>query len=75
MVEATWLAVNGRYGHTEYMCNHCYYLAESPYSVCHSCKRKMINGIKVIRGELKDIGYSSGDCKEKLHSDAIVLLR
>ena len=42
--------------------------------ICYEHECPYYNGVKEICGEIEDIGYSSDNCKEKLHSDAIALL-
>ena len=49
MKSAAWLAVYGKSGHTEYMCDFCENREDAPYLVCPSCKRKMMNSNRHIK--------------------------
>jgi hypothetical protein len=43
--------------------------------LCYEHDCPYYNGVQEICGAIEDVGYSSDDCKEKLHTDAIALLK
>lgn len=43
--------------------------------ICYEHDCPYYNGVKEICGEIEDVGYSSDDCMEKLHDDALAILK
>lgn len=50
-------------------------ICNSLTDICYNHGCPYYNGVQDICGEIEDVGYSYGDCKEKLHNDAIALLK